>query len=121
MLIEYKVNFDYLEFLQINANLFFTKESMMIFIFSEIKKEENIHFISQEYFMNVFYSQITETENYFYKEINEFCKECERIAKDLYRIFKDFNIYRNGELSYQFADILDEDTLILHKPRDINP
>lgn len=115
LLIEYKVNFEYLEFLQINANLSFTKESMMLFIFSEIRKEDNIPYISQEYFVSIFYSQITEVENYFYKEINDFCKECDKIAKELYSLFREYNLYSYGILEYQFADLL-EDILILHKP-----
>jgi hypothetical protein len=116
LLIEYKVNFEYLEFLQINANLSFTKESMMLFIFSEIKKEENVKYINQEYFANLFYSQITEKENYFYQEINDFCKECSKISLELFCIFKDYNLYTHGFLEYQFADLLEEDILILHKP-----
>jgi len=118
LLLEYNVNFEYLEFLQINANLSFTKESMMNFIFSEIKREENIQYISQDYFVNLFYSQVNEKENYFYQEINEFCKECFKIAIGLYTLFKDFHLYTYGVLEYQFADLVDSDILILHKPNE---
>ena len=88
----------------------------MNFIFSEIKREENIHYISQDYFVNLFYSQVNEKENYFYQEINEFCKECFKIATGLYTLFKDFHLYTYGVLEYQFADLVDGDILILHKP-----
>lgn len=120
LLLEYKINFDYLDFLQINANLTFTKESMMVFIFSEIRKEENIYFINQDYFVSIFYSQITENENYFYKEINDFCKECSTIALDLYELFSSYKLYNYGILEYQFGDLIDDDILVLHKPNKNN-
>ena len=119
LLFEYEINFDYLEFLQVNANLSFSKESMMTFIFSEISKEENIHFITEEYFINILYNQSADSEKYFYKEIVAFCKECNKISHDLYKIFTDYKLYENGVLLYQFADLVVQDILILHRPNKI--
>lgn len=88
---------------------------MMTFIFSEIREENKIPFINQEYFLQILYLEIGDNEKYFYKEINDFCRECEKIALELYSLFKDFNLYSQGVLDYQYADLTD-DLLILHKP-----
>jgi len=88
----------------------------MLFIFSEIKTEENISLLSEEYFLNIFYLQNQDSDNSFYKEINDFCKECNKISLELFSLLKSYNLYKNGELDYQYADLIEEDILVLHKP-----
>ena len=111
ILLDLNIDFDSLQILATKANLSFSSEDFMIDIFNFLRDETKINNIDQE-----FYSELFNDDELFMPELKIFFKDYKNILIEIYKSLKEFKLYKNGKLIYQYASIFNETTLILHKP-----
>lgn len=111
ILLDLNIDFDYLHSLAVMANLSFSSENFMIEIFNFLQDETNINNIDQEIRM-----EQCNADELFDFAIQLFFIEYKNIFIEIYNSLKEFKLYDNGKLIYQFASIFNDTTLILHKP-----
>lgn len=113
ILLDLNIDFDNLQLLATKANLSFSSEDFMIGIFNFLKDKTKIKNIDQE-----FYLELIDNDESFKNNLKIFFKEYEAILNEVYKTLKEFKLYDNNILIYQFASIFNDTTLILHKPSE---
>jgi hypothetical protein len=113
ILLDLNIDFDNLQILATKANLSFSSESFMIDIFNFLRNETKINNIDQEFYLELFIE-----DEQFRLELITFFKEYKTILIEIYKSLKEFKLYDNSVLIYQYASIFNETTLILHKPSE---
>ena len=111
ILLDLNIDFDKITNLISKTNLSLTNENFMSDIFNFLRNENLIKDID-----NNLYSVITDEDELFSSELDMFFKAYKEIVLDLYKILKDFKLYNNGSLVYQFGCVFNDTTLILYQP-----
>lgn len=111
ILLDLNIDFDNVTNILNKTNLSLTNENFMSDIFNFLRNEDMIKDID-----NNLYSIVTEEDEFFSNELGIFFKVYKQILLNIYNLLKEYKLYNNGSLIYQFGCVFNETTLILYQP-----